>query len=160
MYFWIIVALAVTVADQISKVFISSNFSATDHVVFIPGLMDIVYVKNTGAAFSILREHTWLLGIISVLFCIGIAVYMLKKKPKDRMLIMCAGLLLGGALGNGIDRIVRGFVVDFFEVTLFKFPVFNVADIAITVGAAMLAVYLIATDKRNSDEKSSINSGE
>lgn len=154
-YIWLAIAAAVTAADQVSKLLISANFTKTDHITFIPGLFDIVYVENRGAAFSMLNEHTWLLGAVSMLFCIGVVVFMLKKKPNDRMLIVCAGLLLGGALGNGIDRIFRGFVVDFIEITLFRFPVFNLADIAITVGAALLVLHIFLTERESKNGKDS-----
>lgn len=153
MYIWIIIALAVTVIDQVSKALIQSNISAADHITFIPGVMDIVYVENTGAAFSILNKHTWLLGLISVVFCVVIAAYMIKKKPANILQLCCGGLLLGGALGNGIDRVLRGYVIDFFEFTFFRFPVFNVADIAITFGAVLLVIYVLINDKGNKDEK-------
>lgn len=155
MYFWIIIAVLVAAVDQISKVLISSNFSLSDHFTFIPGLIDIVYVENTGAAFSMFNNFTWLLGIISVLFSVAIVVYMLKVKPTDRLTVVSAGLLLGGALGNGIDRIIRQFVVDFIEITLFKFPVFNIADIAITVGAVLIIFDVIILEKRNKNGENS-----
>lgn len=152
-YIWIIIAAVVTSADQFSKFLISAGFNKTDHITFIPGLIDIVYVENRGAAFSMLNEHTWFLGLISVLFCVAIIAYMLIKKPKNRMLVICAGLLLGGALGNGIDRLARSFVVDFIEITLFRFPVFNLADIAITAGAALLVLHIILSEKESKNGK-------
>lgn len=157
-YIWIVIAAVVTAADQFGKFLISAGFAETDHFTLIPALIDIVYVENRGAAFSMFDEHTWLLGLVSVLFCIAITAYMLKKKPQNRMLIICAGLLLGGALGNGIDRIARGFVVDFIEITLFRFPVFNLADIAITVGAVLLALHIILAEKgsKNGKDNSSV----
>lgn len=148
LYIWIVIAVVVTAADQLSKLLILNNFSSTDHLTLLPGILDIVYVQNRGAAFSILNSHTWLLGAVSAAFCVAITVYMLKKKPQKKLLLLCGGLLLGGALGNGIDRIFRGFVVDFIEITLFRFPVFNVADIAITAGAALLVINVILNDKK------------
>lgn len=152
MYLFIITAVIVTVLDQLSKLFISNFVDAADRLVFIPGVIDIVSVKNTGAAFSMLSEHTWILGIVSALFCIGIIIYMLKKKPKGTLLNLTAGLLLGGALGNGIDRIARGFVIDFIETVFIKFPVFNIADIAITVGAALLIILAARSEKQDKKE--------
>lgn len=147
MYIWLIVALALTAADQLSKALIVSNLSATARIVCIPGVVDIVYVKNTGAAFSMLSAHTWLLGLVSAAFCAAIAVYMAKMKFTDKRYQIIGGMLLGGALGNGIDRIFRGFVVDFIELAFIRFPVFNIADIAITLGAVLLVVIITLGDK-------------
>ena len=147
MYIWLIVALALTAADQLSKALIVSNLSATARIVCIPGVVDIVYVKNTGAAFSMLSAHTWLLGLVSAAFCAAIAVYMAKMKFTDKRYQIIGGMLLGGALGNGIYRIFRGFVVDFIELAFIRFPVFNIADIAITLGAVLLVVIITLGDK-------------
>lgn len=148
LFLWAIIAAAVSVVDQLSKLYIKGTFGITDHMTLIPGLIDIVYVENSGAAFSMLDGHTWLLGLVSAIFCVAITVYMLKQKPKQPIQIIAAGLLLGGALGNGIDRIFRGFVVDFIELTFFKFPVFNFADIAITVGAALIVIQVLIAEKK------------
>ncbi len=148
MYFWIIIAVVVLVLDQLSKLLVSANFTFTDHFTFIPGIIDLVYVQNKGAAFSIFENYTWLLGLISVLFSVAIVVYMLKTKPSDKLTLVSAGLLLGGAIGNGIDRIFRAYVVDFIEFSFFTFPVFNIADIAITVGAGLLIVGMLVFEKK------------
>ncbi len=147
MYIWLIVALVLTAADQLSKALIVSNLSETARIVCIPGVVDIVYVENTGAAFSMLSAHTWLLGLVSAAFCAAIAVYMAKMKFTDKRYQIIGGMLLGGALGNGIDRIFRGFVVDFIELAFIRFPVFNIADIAITLGAVLLVVIITLGDK-------------
>ena len=147
MYIWLIVALVLTAADQLSKALIVSNLSATARIVCIPGVVDIVYVENTGAAFSMLSAHTWLLGLVSAAFCAAIAVYMAKMKFTDKRYQIIGGMLLGGALGNGIDRIFRGFVVDFIELAFIRFPVFNISDIAITLGAVLLVVIRIRKRK-------------
>ena len=147
MYIWLIVALVLTAADQLSKALIVSNLSETARIVCIPGVVDIVYVENTGAAFSMLSAHTWLLGLVSAAFCATIAVYMAKMKFADKRYQIIGGMLLGGALGNGIDRIFRGFVVDFIELAFIRFPVFNIADIAITLGAVLLVVIITLGDK-------------
>lgn len=143
MYIWIWVALAVCAADQLSKLLIAANFGVSDRLAVIPGVIDFVCVENTGAAFSLLSSHTWLLGVVSALFCAAIAAYMAKMKFTDKRYVIIGGMLLGGALGNGIDRIFRGYVVDFIEFAFVRFPVFNIADIAITVGAALLVGLVI-----------------
>ena len=150
MLIWIIIAALVVVLDQLTKFLVATNIGPFDCIHIIPGLFDFVYVKNTGAAFSILSGNTVFLSIISVLFCIGVGAYWFIKKPAHPLIKASLILLFAGALGNAIDRIFYGFVVDFISTAFMNFPVFNVADIAITIGAALLMIYLIFFDK---DEK-------
>lgn len=147
MLIWIIIAAAVVALDQLAKILVMTGLSATDTLHVIPKVIDFVYVKNTGAAFSIFSNNTALLAIISVLFCIGVGFYWYKTKPQNRFFCLALTLLFAGALGNAIDRVFRGFVVDFISTAFIRFPVFNIADIAITAGAVILAVYLLFFDK-------------
>ena len=144
---WIIIAAAIVIIDQIAKLLVIANISPTDCFHIIPGLFDFVYVKNTGAAFSILSGNTGLLSIISVLFCVGMGIFWYIKKPQNKLFCTALTLLFAGALGNAIDRIIRGFVVDFISTAFMTFPVFNIADIAITFGAVLLFVYILLFDK-------------
>lgn len=150
MLIWIIIAALVVVFDQLAKVLVATNIGPNDCIHIIPGLFDFVYVKNTGAAFSILSGNTGFLGAISVLFCIGVLVYWCVKKPTHPLVKTALALLFSGALGNAIDRIFYGYVVDFISTAFMNFPVFNIADIAITFGGALLMIYFIFFDK---DEK-------
>lgn len=145
---WILIAVLIVLLDQTAKLLVVKNLSQTDCFHVIPGVFDFVYVKNTGAAFSILSDNTALLGIVSVVFCIAVLVYWYVKKPKSRILQTSATLLFAGAFGNAIDRIFRGYVIDFISTAFITFPVFNVADIAITVGAVLLIIYLLFFDKK------------
>lgn len=160
MSIWIIIAAAIVLADQIAKVLVTTNIGPTDCFHIIPGLFDFVYVKNTGAAFSILSGNTAFLGIISVLFCIGVIIFWYIKKPTDKLFCLALTLLFAGALGNAIDRIIRGFVVDFIATAFITFPVFNIADIAITVGAALLIIYMLFFDKDEEDGEDNASGNE
>lgn len=155
MILWSFIVAAIIVLDQIFKYWITNNIGLTDSLTVIPNVMDFVYVKNTGAAFSFLADRAYgiiILSIISILFCIFALWFMIKKKPKSKMLKIAIALMLSGALGNAIDRIFRGYVVDFIEATFINFPVFNIADIAITFGAALLIIFMIFFDREKSDE--------
>lgn len=143
MILWIILAVLVIGLDQLTKWMVITHISANETITVFPGLFDFVNVQNTGAAFSILSGNTLILSVISVVFCVAVIVYMAKKKPKNKLLLTALGLVFGGAVGNVIDRIFRGYVVDFIETVFIEFPVFNVADIAITCGAVLLVIYLI-----------------
>lgn len=145
---WLIIAAVITGADQLVKWLVSSAADVGETIASIP-LVDIMYVQNRGAAFSLLSGKVSLLTIISVVFCAAAVIYWIKKKPTHLVMQTSITLMFAGALGNAIDRFVYGFVVDFIRVTFIDFPVFNIADIAITVGAALLIVYEIWFDKED-----------
>ena len=147
MLIWAIIAGAVVALDQLAKILVINNIGPTDCFHIIPKLFDFVYVKNTGAAFSMLSENTGILSVISVIFCAGVLWYWYKKKPASTLLKASLCLLFAGAFGNAIDRIFRGFVVDFISTAFMNVPVFNIADIAITFGAILLVIYFIFFDK-------------
>jgi len=139
---WLGVALAVIVADHLTKFWVSS---ALDYQAFIPVLpfFSLVLVHNTGAAFSFLADaggwQRWFFVAVGVIATVVI-VRLLKRHAHETRLAFALALVLGGALGNVIDRVVLGHVVDFlyFHYKSFAWPAFNVADSAITVGAALL----------------------
>lgn len=156
MILWSLIVVIIIALDQISKYWVVNNIGPTDSITVIPGVIDFVYVKNTGAAFSFLADKTYgiiFLSCISVAFCIGVIWFMIKKKPQNKLLTISLALMLSGALGNVIDRISRGYVVDFIETTFIKFPVFNIADIAITLGAALVIIFVLFFDKSKNGEE-------
>lgn len=150
MLVWSIIAVLIVAVDQLSKWLVVKNISIGDSFTVIPGLIDFTYVKNTGAAFSILSNATWILSLVSIAFCIGIAIWFFRKRPQHKLLCICICMLFAGALGNAMDRVMLGYVVDFIETTFISFPVFNVADISITVGAVLLVIYEMFFDKEES----------
>lgn len=151
---WLIISILIIAADQLTKYLVVSNMAVGDTAISL-GLFDITYIKNEGAAFSMLSGRMSLLSIISIVFCIAVVVYWIKKKPTHPLLCTSVMMLFAGAFANAIDRILRGFVVDFIHTTFINFPVFNIADIAITVGAGLLILYEILFDKegKNADNK-------
>lgn len=144
---WLILSLFVIIADQAVKYGIVSHVGIGDTIGAMPGILDIVYVQNTGAAFNILSGRLSLLSMISIVFCICVIVYFIWKKPKQPLLCCALALMFSGALGNAIDRVLRGYVVDYIKLTFINFPVFNIADIAITLGAVLIVVYVIFFDE-------------
>ena len=147
MLIWLLIAGGIIALDQLAKILVTALLDGTSCVHVIPYLFDFVYVKNTGAAFSILSDNTPLLSIISVLFCIGVIWYWAKKHPQHPLMKTSLTLLFAGAFGNAIDRIFRGFVVDFISTAFMEFPVFNIADISIVFGAILLVIYTMFYDK-------------
>ncbi len=146
-YKYIMLAVAVIFLDQIAKLLVVKFLSPTGTVHVIPKVFDFVFVKNKGAAFSILQDYTVFLGIISIMFCIAVILFWYKCRPKSAILKSAASLLFAGAFGNAIDRIFRGYVIDFISTAFMSFPVFNVADIAITFGAVLILIYSVFFDK-------------
>lgn len=146
---WLLVSLAILAADQIVKYLVSVNIGVGETAFSVLNIFDVTYVQNQGAAFSVLSGRTVVLSVISVVFCIAVAVFWIKKKPSNPLLCASLSLLFAGALGNGIDRIFRGYVVDYINLTFINFPVFNIADIGVTVGAALFILYIIFFDKED-----------
>lgn len=142
-------ALAVLVPDQITKWLVQQHLALNESVPVIPGLFDLVHVSNLGAAFGFLNttDITWQRALFVAVTLLALAVisYMLAKAGDgETFLVWGLGLILGGALGNLVDRVRFGHVVDFldFYVGDWHWPAFNVADIAITLGAFCLLISL------------------
>ncbi len=147
MIFWLICSFLIILIDQVTKYIALTRLEGLE-VTFIPKVIDFVYVKNNGAAFNILSGKIELLSLISVVFAVGVIWYIIYKKPQNKMFRLSLMLLFAGAVGNVIDRIFRGFVVDFIKTTFIDFPVFNIADIAIVCGAILLSVYMLFFENR------------
>ncbi len=136
-----IIAAVLVAVDQIVKYLVMTNIPLGGHVPFIPYLVELTYVTNTGAAFSIFSEHTWALALVSLVMSLVLALALWKglfQHPLGRLTLT---LLLAGAVGNLIDRAFRGFVVDMFNVLFMHFAVFNVADICVVVGGIAAGLY-------------------
>ena len=150
--------LGVIALDQISKALVL-NFLYEGQVVLIPGVLNFTYVENRGMAFGLLSDHRWVFMVLSVL---GIALvgFYLYRYVRSTLGRVSLALIIGGGIGNMIDRISLGFVVDFIDFCLFDFWVwvFNVADAAVCVGAALFALDLILEVVR--DYKKSHNGNE
>ena len=138
-----ILAAALVAVDQLVKYLVMTNIAPGEHVPFLPHILELTYVTNTGAAFSIFSEHTWLLALVSLVMSVVLALALWKGLFKHPLGKLTLTLLLAGAVGNLIDRAFRGFVVDMFNVLFMNFAVFNVADICVVVGGIAAGVYYI-----------------
>lgn len=137
-----ILSIIFLVIDQISKILIIKLLEPNEVITIIKNLFYIIYTNNTGAAFSILLGKRIFLIVVAILI-IGILLYYIKKNKVDGKLnIIAFSLIIGGSLGNLIDRIVRGYVVDFISIKLgsYNFPIFNIADTLIVVGVFLLLI--------------------
>nr|WP_275888789.1 signal peptidase II [Desulfoprunum benzoelyticum] len=153
------VVFGAVVLDQLTKLWILRTFELYESREIIPGLFNLVYVTNTGAAFSILADvdspwrHYFFLGI-GLLATIGLTIYYYRLRAAHRAYAVALGLVVGGALGNLIDRLRLGSVVDFLDFHLAgrHWPAFNVADSAICVGAVLFLIISFVTEQKDSKE--------
>jgi signal peptidase II len=152
-------ALVVTVVDQISKSLIAESIgpdAERNQIPIIGSILQLRYVENTGAAFGMFQDSTSLLIVISILIIISLGFLFRSLITASKLLAFAFGLQFGGAVGNLIDRVRLGYVVDFIDVP--NFPTFNVADSGITVGVVLLAWVLlfqsepVAEDAPESDD--------
>ena len=137
-------ALGIVAVDQWTKFLVVQNIPLYQDVPFIPGFLGFTYVRNTGAAFSMLEGMQWLFVVLFVVLT-GAVLYEYFKKPLpftafDRW---CIAAIYGGGLGNMIDRVRLGYVVDMIKTEFISFPVFNVADCFITCGTILLVAHLV-----------------
>ena len=140
----IFLIIILTIIDRLTKLWAASTLNGDFDIAIISGVLEMHYLENTGAAFSILSGRVALLGAVTVLMCIFIVYVMLRLPTGDRYkpLWYCLIFLLAGALGNFYDRIVYHYVVDFISFVLINFPIFNMADIYVTVSMFVL-IFLI-----------------
>ena len=146
--YYALFAAGIVAADQVTKYLTVANIALWEDVPFIPGLLQLTYVQNTGAAFSSFEGQQWLFALIFAVF----TVLIIRECIKNTMGFTtfewwCIAAVYGGGLGNMLDRVRMGYVVDMIETTFIEFPVFNVADCFITCGCILMMVHLILFNK-------------
>lgn len=145
---YLCLTLLLVAVDQAVKYWVNQNIPLGGQLPFIPHILSLAHVRNSGAAFSILEEHTWFLTLCSVAVTVLLALAIWKRFFKHPLGLATLSVLLAGAVGNLIDRFLHGYVTDMFNVLLFRFAVFNVADICVVLGGAAAAgYYLFLFDK-------------
>ncbi|RHE65704.1 signal peptidase II [Streptococcus gordonii] len=139
------------VLDQLVKWAVVSNIKLGEVKGFIPSIMSLTYLQNTGAAFSILENQQWLFTIITLVVIGGAIWYLIKNIKGSFWLISGLTLIIAGGLGNFIDRLRQGFVVDMFQVDFINFAVFNVADTYLTFGVLIMLLVIIKEENNGSE---------
>lgn len=142
---YVLLIAAIVIGDQIAKYFTVTNLPVGGSVTFIPGFMDFTHVRNTGAAFSLFSNGTWLLALLSAVMAV-VVIFLLfkyKKQANSKLFNIAMAFIAGGAIGNLIDRIVQGYVTDMMQFSFVNFAVFNVADCFVTFGAVMLGIWVL-----------------
>ena len=145
---YILAVVLCVAADQAVKLWTVANLGLYESAPLIPGIMELYYIRNTGGGFSILTGQTWFLAVLTAVLMLGIAALLVKKVFTHPMAVWPLVLIIGGGIGNLIDRVRLGYVVDMFNLQFMKYPVFNVADILVVCGAILFSVYyLLLHDK-------------
>lgn len=149
---YFIISLAVLALDQVSKYFALEYLTQVDTIPLIQGVFHLTFRRNTGAAFSILRDNLpFLIGLTTVVICVmGFFLVKMVRSRQHPLMLVSLSMMFGGAIGNLADRIRLGYVVDYFDFRLINFAVFNVGDSFIVVGAILLGIYLIFLDGKES----------
>ncbi len=147
--FWMgLFSFGIVAVDQITKYLVVANIPLFAQESFLPGILSLTYVQNTGAAFSLLSGQRWLfIAIFAVLTGLLLLEYFKKPLPFSTLERWCIAAIYGGGLGNALDRIFRGYVVDMLKTDFIRFPVFNVADCFITCGCVALIFSLVFLNK-------------
>lgn len=138
-------SIALIVIDQAVKLWVRGNLSLGESISFLPHVIDLTYAQNTGAAFSFLAgaDLTWLLALVSLGATIAVAVLLWRDFFPGALGRLSLSLILAGAAGNLIDRALLGFVTDMFQTAFMDFPVFNVADVCVVCGGALMIFYVL-----------------
>lgn len=148
---------AMLVADLVSKHFIDAALPLGESAQFLPGFIDIVTVHNTGAAWGIFADSQVVLIVLSFIFIAVFFWLMFAEKAKNPLFHIALGLIFAGSLGNLVDRLAFGYVRDFLHFEFWQsFPVFNIADICLTIGVIMLIIYFIISFVKKSKKKEKI----
>lgn len=147
-----LLSFIIIVMDQISKYLTYTYIEIGQKVEWIPGLLSITHIHNTGAAWSILEGQMWFFYIVTVIVVVMIIYYMQQMKNQP---LLQAGLafILGGAVGNFIDRLLHQYVIDMIQVDFIDFPIFNIADTALTIGVVLLFIQYIFLDREEKESK-------
>ena len=145
MLLFFLLTAGVILADQITKILALQYLQPVSSVPLIRDVLHLTYVENTGAAFGMLKDHRWVFLVISTVALGGMVVYMFLNKTKHPLETTAVAFIVGGGIGNMIDRIARGFVVDFVDVKCIPFwkYIFNVADIFVCVGCGLFILYIL-----------------
>lgn len=151
---WVVFAAFGVFLDQITKNMAVSDLKGQGAKQFIPYIFDLIYVENRGAAWGMFADHRWVFMSVSTVAVILMTAVLFFYAKEHKMFCISLAAVISGGIGNMIDRVANGYVVDFLRFAFYPdFPVFNIADIFVTVGCISLAVYMIFIDKTIFREK-------
>ena len=143
--YFLSLSIFIFLIDQLTKYLMFNNKKLFINKDFL--LFKLDFVKNYGAAFNIFSGSRIFLSLISIIFSILLIYLIYKKNNLNTLYLLAYSFILGGTIGNGIDRILKGFVIDFINLNIINFPVFNVADISINIGFIILLYYIFKNNR-------------
>lgn len=147
-----LLSFIIVLIDQVSKYLTQAYVDLGQQIEWIPGLLSVTHIHNMGAAWSILEGQMWFFYIVTVIVVVMIIYYM--QQMKDEPLLKTGlAFILGGALGNFIDRLLHQYVIDMIQLDFIDFPIFNLADTALTIGVILLFIQYIFLDRQEKESK-------
>ncbi|HFI0022398.1 TPA: signal peptidase II [Streptococcus suis] len=138
-----LLAAVLIAIDQYVKAWTVANIELDSVRKFLPGFMSLAYLRNYGAAWSILQNQQWFFTIVTIVVMIGLVWYYIRQIKGSLWTLFSLSLMMAGALGNFIDRVRLGYVVDMFHLDFINFPIFNVADMCLSVGVGLLFICIL-----------------
>jgi signal peptidase II len=157
----LIIAALLAAADQLIKLWAVKELAggASEEFIKIAGkeIVNLTYTENTGAAFSMMSGKKWFTIGFATVALIVFVVYMIKNYRNSKLAMIFSAMVVGGGIGNLIDRVRIGYVVDYIEVRLFRFAIFNFADICVTVGIIILMIFILFGGKSSSENKQTVS---
>jgi signal peptidase II len=154
-----IIIIAGILLDRITKIWAASSLLGNGDIVVIKGVFSLSYLENRGAAFGIFQNRIYLLAAVTIIVLLGMVYYMLRYKPESRLLKISFAFIISGALGNLYDRLSYNYVVDFIMFhykEVYYFPSFNVADMLVVSGTALMLLYLIKEEAKNGRDENDV----
>ena len=144
-FYFILISILIILSDQLTKNIININYKSLINYDLI--FFSIDYVKNYGAAFNIFSGSRIFLSTVSIIITLVLIYFILYKNNQSNLDLLSYSFILGGTIGNGIDRLTKGFVIDFINLNFLNFPVFNIADISINIGLIVIIYGLIKVNR-------------
>lgn len=157
---YVLISVLLIIADQIIKLLTVKYLAPSGSIMVLKNILSFTYVENRGAAFGILQDGRWFFIIITLVILTALSIYIRRQPEKGKFFKFSICMIYAGAIGNFIDRLFKGYVVDMIHATFINFPVFNFADCLIVVGVILLYVYILFFDNDNLTKDSSFSPDE
>lgn len=141
-----------TAVDQFVKLWAFNGLRIDGSITVIPSILEFYYLENRGAAFGVFQGNVLMLSVFTAVIIVGVIFYVIKNNTNNIIFLSSITLIISGGIGNLIDRVFRGFVVDYIKVLFIKFPIFNLADIFVFCGACLLVFYVIFIEGKVNDK--------
>lgn len=153
-----LIMATVVILDQVTKWLAANFLTKVETVPIIKDILHLTYLENEGAAFGMLKNNRWIFLVISTVAIIGLIIYLVKYPPKNKWLMLGLSFICGGGIGNMIDRVLLGYVVDFIDFRAINFAIFNTADSFVCIGAVLVLIYVFFFSEEKKEVKNDTNS--